>query len=270
MADFIFEIFRYDFMVRAFIAGVMIAVIAPLIGIFLVIRRYSLMADTLAHVSLVGVAVGMLTGNDPVVTATVTSVISAAAIEKVRLQGKIFGESVLALFLSASLAVASVLISMARGYNVNVLSYLFGSITTVGRNDIYFIAGLGVVVLVTLAITYRQMFFISFNEDLAKANGIDTGKYNMILIVLAALTVSLSMRIVGVLLIGALMVIPVITAIQFGKSFRKTLMMAVGFSLLSVIIGLYSSYWLDLASGGTIVVVALVFFLAGMVLNRKK
>lgn len=265
-----FEIFQYDFMVRAFIAGVMIAVIAPLIGIFLVIRRYSLMADTLAHISLVGVAIGMLTGNDPVITATATSVISAAAIEKVRLQGKIFGESVLALFLSASLAIASVLISMARGYNINVLSYLFGSISTVGKNDLYFIAGLGVVVFVTLAVTYRQMFFISFNEDLARANGIDTGKYNMILIVLAALTVSLSMRIVGVLLIGALMVIPIITAIQFGKSFRKTLLMAVGFSLLSVIIGLYASYWLDLASGGTIVVVALMFFLASMVFNRGK
>jgi len=270
MADFLFEIFRYDFMVRAFLAGLIIAVIAPLIGIFLVIRRYSLMADTLAHVSLVGVAIGLLTNNDPIITATATSVISAVGIERIRVHGKIFGESVLALFLSASLAVASVLISMAKGYSVNIIGYLFGSITTVGTAELYYIAVLGIVVLGTLLLIYKQLFYISFDEDLARASGINTKAYNLVLIVLAALTVTLSMRIVGVLLIGALMVIPVITAMQFGKSFKKTVWMGVGFSLLSVVAGLYISYWMDLASGGTIVVVALIFFLVSLFINRKK
>jgi zinc transport system permease protein len=270
MADFFFEIFRYDFMVRAFAAGLIIAVIAPLIGIFLVIRRYSLMADTLAHVSLVGVAIGLLTNNDPIITATATSVISAVGIERIRLQGKIFGESVLALFLSASLAVASVLISMAKGYSVNIISYLFGSITTVGASELLYIAILGIVVMVTLLLIFKELFYISFDEKLAQANGMKTKVYNLVLIVMTALTVTLSMRIVGVLLIGALMVIPVITAMQYGKSFKKTVWMAVGFSLLSVVSGLYISYWMDLASGGTIVVVALGFFLLSLLINRGK
>jgi zinc transport system permease protein len=263
------EIFRYDFMARAFIAGLVIAVIAPLIGIFMVIRRYSLMADTLAHVSLVGVAIGILSGGDPIVTATLTSVITAVGIEKLRLHRKIFGESVLALFLSASLAVASVLISMARGQSLNILSYLFGSITTVSATELYFIAGLGVLVLVTLYVIYRQLFFVSFDEELARASGMNTKVLNLILIILAALTVTLSMRIVGVLLIGALMVIPVITAMQFGRSFKKTLFIAIGFSLASVVSGLFISYYMDLASGGTIVVVALALFLLSLLFTRK-
>jgi len=263
------EIFKYDFMVRAFVAGLVIAVIAPAIGIFMVIRRYSLMADTLAHISLVGVAIGILTGGDPIITATATSVITAVGIEKLRLNRKIFGESVLALFLSASLAVASVLISMAKGQSLNILSYLFGSITTVAATELFFIVGLGVVVLGTLFLIYKELFFISFDEEMARAGGINTKIFNLILIILAALTVTLSMRIVGVLLIGALMVIPVITAMQFGRSFKKTLFLAIGFSLVSVISGLFISYYLDLASGGTIVVVALALFLLSLLFNRK-
>jgi zinc transport system permease protein len=263
------EIFRYDFMVRAFIAGLVIAVIAPAIGIFMVIRRFSLMADTLAHVSLVGVAAGIISGGNPIMAATITSVVTAVGIERLRLNRKIFGESVLALFLSASLAVASVLISMAREQNLNILSYLFGSITTVTVSDLYFIFELGVLVLVTLALLYKEFFFVSFDEELARAGGVNTKALNLALIILAALTVSLSMRIVGALLIGALMVIPVITAMQFGRSFKKTLYLAIGFSLVSVIIGLYVSYWLDLASGGTIVVVALALFLLSLLFNHK-
>lgn len=263
------EIFKYDFMVRAFMAGLVIAVIAPSIGIFMVIRRYSLMADTLAHVSLVGVAIGLLTGGNPIITAAATSVITAVGIERLRLNRNIFGESVLALFLSASLAVASVLISMARGQSLNILSYLFGSITTVAAAELYFILGLGVVVLATLFLIYKELFFISFDEELARAGGINTKIYNLVLIIMAALTVTLSMRIVGVLLIGALMVIPVITAMQFGRSFKNTLFISIGFSLVSVISGLFISYYLDLASGGTIVVVALALFLLSLLFNRK-
>ena len=264
------EIFQFDFMVRAFMAGVIIAVIAPLVGIFLVIRRYSLMADTLAHVSLVGVAIGLLSGGDPIITATATSVISAVGIEKLRLNRKIFGESVLALFLSGSLAIASVLISTARGQNLNILSYLFGSITTVAAVELYYIASLGLVVLAIMCFIYKELFFVSFDEELAQASGMNTRVFNMILIILAALTVTLSMRIVGILLIGALMVIPVITAMQFGRSFKKTLLLAVAFSLISVISGLYISYYLDLASGGTIVVVALLLFILSLLANKNR
>lgn len=263
------EIFQYKFMIRAFLAGTVIAVIAPLIGAFLVVRRYSLLADTLAHISLAGVAVGLLTKTHPVAAAVFVSTLSAFGIERLRESKRVFGESALALFLWGSMAAAVVIISLAGGFNVGLFGFLFGSIATVAPIDLYFVAGLGVVVLAFVLACYKELFFVSFDEELARVNGINARAFNLVLIVLAAVTVSLSMRIVGVLLIGALMVVPVITAMQLGRSFRQTLFISVGISLASVISGLFLSYYLDLASGGTIVLVALAFFVMGLIFGKK-
>jgi zinc transport system permease protein len=263
------EIFQYDFLLRAFAAGIIIAVIAPMIGIFLVVRRYSLLADTLAHVSLAGAAVGILTKSHPALTAILFSVLSAFGIERLSGAKKIFGESVLALFLWGGLAGAVVIIGLANGFNVNLFGYLFGSITTVSAGDLYLVAILGVVILLLISACYKEFFFISFDEELAEVSGVNTRGLNLILLIMAAVTVSLSMRIVGVLLIGALMVIPVITAMQFNRSFRQTLFLSVFISLLSVIAGLLFSYYFDLASGGTIVLTALIIFLISLFINRK-
>ncbi len=263
------EIFEYSFMVRAFSAGIIISVIAPLIGIFLVVRRYSLLADTLAHVSLAGVAVGLLTNNNPALTAIFFSVMSAFGIERLRGTKKMFGESALALFLWGGLAVAVVIISLAKGFNVSLFSYLFGSITTVTPMDLNLVAILGTAILLLVATCYKELFFVSFDEELAEVSGIDSRRFNLILVIMAAVTVSLSMRIVGVLLIGALMVIPVITAMQFHRSFKQTLFISVFISMISVIAGLFLSYYFDLASGGTIVLTALTLFLTGLFINRK-
>jgi zinc transport system permease protein len=264
------EIFQYDFLIRAFIAGIITAIIAPLIGTFLVVRRYSLMGDTLAHVSLVGIAIGILLKINPIFSAIVTAIVAAVGIEQLRQTKKIFGESVLALFLSGGLAIAIVLISLAHGLNVNIFSFLFGSITTVTRTDLYTIAVVGIVVILAIVGLYKELFFVSFNEELAEANGLNTKTLNLILIILAAVTVSISMRIVGVLLIGALMIIPVVTAIQFGLGFLKTMMSAVTLSLISVIAGLFASFYLNLASGGTIVVIALLFFVSTLTINKLR
>lgn len=261
------EIFQFDFMIRAFVAGLTIAFVAPMIGIFLVVRRYSLMADTLAHVSLAGVAIGLLAKINPLTTGIIAPVVSAICIEKLRSVKKISGESLLALFLSGSLAIAIVLLSLAKGFNANLFSFLFGSISTVAPGDLYLIVGLGILVLTTILAFYKELFSVSFDEELAKASGIRTQAFNLILTILAAVTVALAMRVVGVLLIGALMVIPVIAAMQFGWSFRQTLLLAIAFSFLSVFLGLFLSFYLDLASGGTIVVIALIIFLLSL-LNR--
>jgi zinc transport system permease protein len=263
------EIFQYKFMIRAFLAGTVIAVIAPLIGAFLVVRRYSMLADTLAHVSLAGVAVGLLTKTHPVAAAVVLSVVSAFGIERLRESKRVFGESALALFLWGSLAAAVVIISLAGGFNVGLFGFLFGSIATVTPVDLYFVAGLGVLVVLLVLSFYKELFFVSFDEELARVSGINARAFNIVLIMLAAVTVSLSMRIVGVLLIGALMVVPVITAMQLSRGFRQTLIISVGISLTSVISGLFLSYYLDLASGGTIVLVALGFFILSLLFGRK-
>ncbi len=256
-------------MIRAFAAGTIIGVIAPLIGTFLVVRRFSRLADTLAHVSLAGVAVGLLTGIDPVISAVAVSVLTAIAVERLRETNNIFGESALAIFLWAGMAVAVVLISLARGFNVGLFSFLFGSITTVSPVDLYFIGVLGVLVILMVAIFYKELFFVSSDEELARVSGINAGAFNLVLMILAAVTIALSMRIVGILLIGALMVIPVITAMQFSKSFKQALLLSVVISLVSVITGLFLSYYFDLASGGTIVLVSLAIFLVGLVFKNK-
>lgn len=265
-----FELFQYDFITRAFIAGILTGIVAPLIGIFLVVRRYSLMADTLAHVSLVGVAIGLLAKLDPVLTSLATAVFASLGIERLRESKKVFGESVLALFLSGGLAVAVVLISASHGFSVNLVSYLFGSITTVSQSDLYIIGSASLVIIIAIWTFYKEFFFISFNEELAQASGLQVRLFNGLLIVLAAVAIALSMRIVGALLIGALMIIPTVSAMQFGLSFKKTLVAAVAFSLVSVISGLFASYYFNLSTGGTIVVIALIFFAASLVLSSKR
>lgn len=265
-----FELFQYDFMVRAFIAGIIISVIAPMIGMFLVVRRYSLMADTLSHVSLVGVAAAIFLKINPIVGALFASVLASIGMEQLRTSKKIYGESVLALFLSGSLSIAIVIISLANGLNVNFIAYLFGSITTVSSFDIYLISVLGLFVFIMIVILFKYLFLVSYDEELAKANGIKVKLLNIFLIILAAMTVSVSMQIVGILLVGALMVIPVMTSTQYKLSFKKTMILAIAFSLASVIVGLYSSYYLNLASGGTIVITSLLFFIVSLFINRGK
>ncbi|KKT73059.1 MAG: Metal transport system membrane protein, partial [Candidatus Peregrinibacteria bacterium GW2011_GWA2_44_7] len=165
---------------------------------------------------------------------------------------------------------ALVLISLAHGLNADLFSYLFGSITTVTRFDLMLIGGLGIVILGVGISFYKELFFITFDEELATADGLPTTFLNTLLIVLTALTVSVAMRIVGALLISALMVIPVLTAFQFKWSFQKTMACAVGASLVAVVTGLIGSFYLDIAPGGSIVVVALGLFLLALGWNRGK
>jgi len=254
------NIFQYSFIVRGFEAGIIIAIIAPLIGIFLVLKRYSLIADTLAHVSLAGIAIGLLLGINPVLTALGTTVVASLGIEQLRTSKRVYGESALALFLSGSLALAVVILSLAHGFNANLFNYLFGSIVTVTMNDVYIIFILAVIVILVLRIFYKQFVYVTFDEEAAKVSGVPTRRVNTILIILAALTVALAIPIVGVLLISALIVIPVVTALQFKKSFIHTIIYAEAVSIFSVILGIFAAFYLNLSTGGAIVLIMLVIF----------
>jgi zinc transport system permease protein len=254
------NIFQYDFIIRGLIAGLIVGVIAPLIGVFLVLRRYSLIADTLSHVSLAGIALGLIFGWNPAFAALGTTVIAALGLEKLRVSRRIYNESALAIYLSGSLALAVVLLSLAHGFNSNLFSYLFGSIVTVTSHDIYVMAILALIVIVTLAAFFKEIVFITFDEEAAKVSGLPVRLVNTIFIVLAALTVSLSIPIIGVLLIAALIVIPPVTALQLRRSLLPTIVYAEIFSLFSVSAGLLLSFYFNLATGGTIVLVMLLIF----------
>jgi zinc transport system permease protein len=254
------EIFQYGFMVRAILAGLIIGLIAPLIGTFLVAKKYALIADTLAHVSLVGVAIGLLVGIYPIYSALLVTMIVAVIIEKLRTDQHLSGETALAIFLSGGLATAIVLLSLSKGFNVDIFSYLFGSIATVTSIDLWLMLILGIIVVSTVIIFYQQLFYIAFDEETAAASGIDVKKLNLLLLLLTATVVGMAIRVVGALLIGALMVIPVVTASKLANSFRKTLLISIFISLISVIFGLIAAFYINLPAGGTIVIVSLLFF----------
>lgn len=254
------EIFQYSFMIRAFLAGLMIAVIAPLIGSFLVIRRYSLIADALSHVALAGVAIGLLFGTQPLITTAILTVIASIAIEKLRVSKNIPGDVVLAMFIPGGLALAIVLISVANGFNANLFTYLFGSITTVKEGELWLTLGLGLSTIAVTVLLYKKLLYSSFDEESAKVSGVPVGLVNTILVILTAITVSLSMRVVGILLIGALMVIPVVTAMQIARSFYQSVLFSVGFALFSVTTGLFLAYYFNLPAGGAIVLLSLGIF----------
>jgi len=263
------EIFQYSFVLRAFEVGIIVAAIAPLIGIFLVLRRYSLIADTFSHVSLAGIAAGLFLGINPVLSALVFTVLASFGIEKLRNSKKIYGESALAIFLSGALALAVVIISLAHGFNTNLYNYLFGSIVTVTTFDVYMISALAIIVAIVLILFYKEIVYISFDEDSARVSGIPVKMINGILIFLTAVTVSLAIPTIGVLLISALIVIPVIAALQLRQSFLKTLLYAEAISIFSVASGIFTSFYLNISTGGTIVLIMLAIFSIMFLWNRK-
>lgn len=262
-----FDIFQYSFVIRGIEAGIVVALIAPLIGIFLVLRRYSLIADTLAHVSLAGIALGLLLRINPILTALGVTALSSLGIERLRNTRRIYGESALALFLSGSLALATIFLSLGNGFNTNVFNYLFGSIVTVTRTDVYTIFTLAIIVIAALGLFYKELVSITFDEESARVSGMPVKWINTILILLAAFTIALSIPIIGVLLISALIVIPVISALQLHQSFVKTILYAEIISLCSVLAGVFVSFYFNLSTGGVTVLIMLAIFL--LILAKK-
>ncbi len=258
------EFLGYRFMQRALLAGNMVGIIAPAVGVFLNLRRLSLIGHTLSHVALAGVALGLFLGIFPVYTALVVSVLAALAVERLRQNYEDYAELALAVILAAGMGLAVILIS-AAGQTAGVHSYLFGSISLVGTRDIYTIAPLFFLIIFILARYYYGFFFLAFNEHEARLGGVPVKFLNIIFMVIVSITVALSIRIVGALLISSLITIPVAAGMQLGGSFRSTLAASIAASLISVNSGLIISFYLDLAPGGTIILinVSLLLLLIG-------
>lgn len=253
--------FEYDFLLRALIGGVLVACTAPVMGLFLVVRRYSLLPDALAHVSLLGVAVAVLLGVRPLFGALLFSVLAAAGMERLRRGGKVFGEALVALFLTGSLGLAVLILSALRGVDINIVSYLFGSLTTVTTFDVLVLAGIAGLSITFVILNFRKLFLIALDEDLAAVGGVRVSRENMLFALLAGAVIAASIALVGALLVGALMVIPVLAALAWHQGFRATLMLATGMALLSVVGGFLGALTFNIASGGAIVVAALFLFI---------
>jgi zinc transport system permease protein len=261
------EMLSYPFMQRAFVAGLMIAVLASLSGSFIVLRRYSLLSETLAHVSLVGVSVGLLVGLSPLWMAVATSLAAAWLIEYLRSSRGLYSDSILAIFLSGSLALAIVIISLSGSFNASLFSYLFGSILSVSNDDLITMGIFGSFSMALLILFFKELYFIAFDEEVARTSGLRVTLLNFMLVSIIAVIIALSIRIVGTLLIGALMVIPPVAAIRFGMGFFRTTLLSIAIALVSVVIGLSVSFFFSLPSGAAIVLCLLGIFIVALVLN---
>lgn len=264
------DMFAYEFMQRAMLAGLIVAVVCPAVGLFLVLRRLSMYGDTLAHVSLAGVATGLLLNLYPVVTGLAFSVAASLGMDWLRQSYKRYSELSVAIALSSSLALAVVLLSAAKGSGGDILGYLFGSIVTVSAQDLMLVGSLGLVILAGLGLLYKELLSVSFDEEFARIGGVPVRFVNTLFIALTAMTVAAAMRVVGVLLVSSLMVVPVAVALQLARSFRGALVWSVLVGVVSVVFGLMLSFALDLAPGGTMVLTAVGILLVVVSYKRLR
>lgn len=267
---------QYEFLRNALLAGLMIGLVSPIVGVFLVVRRLSLMADALSHIALAGVATSLLAKElfsglaflSPVYGGMAFSIIGSLFVERLRKWYKSFAELAIPITLSGGVALAVVLISVADGFNSDLFGYLFGSVLTVTSFDLAGIGLIGMAVVVVVFIFYKPLFYLSFDEEGAVLAGLPRKRLNLLFMVLVAFVIAAAMRIVGILLVSALMTVPVAASLQVAHSFKQTIVYAVVFAELAVLCGLVSSYYLDWASGGTIVLFS-VLILAVILIWKK-
>jgi len=251
------EILTFSFMHRALISGVAIAILCSVVGLFLVLRRYSLFGDAIAHSSFGGIALGLLAGVYPLWTAYAVSIASALIITKIKDKYNISGDASIAVLLSSGIAVGLVIIGLSGGFTIDIFSFLFGSILLVSVDDTILVLALTGAILIVILLLYRQLLYSTFNEEQAKVSGIPVEKINYLIVFMAGITVVTSIQLVGVLLISALFVIPNVTAIMYGKGFKQTAIISMSFSVFSVVVGIIVSYIFDITPAGTIVLIAI-------------
>lgn len=253
---------EYSFMQRALVAAVLVGLAAPAIGTFLVQRRLALMGDGIGHIALTGVALGFLLGTAPVLTAIVVAVLGAVTIELIRERGRTTGDVALALLFYGGIAGGVLLIGLSPGgSSATLVSYLFGSLSSVRPIDLAVIAGLSLAIIAVVAVFGRELFAVCSDEEVARVSGLPVRFLNILVAVTAAVTVTVAMRVVGLLLVSALMVVPVATAQQLSRSFRATLLGACAVGVIASLGGLVLAFYADVAPGASTVVLALGGFL---------
>ncbi|MGM9987150.1 MAG: metal ABC transporter permease [Bacillaceae bacterium] len=272
IADFL----QFEFLRNALFTGVLIGIIAPLLGVFIVIRRQSLIADALSHVALSGIAFGLLLEKvapalaiiSPIYMGTVFSVIGALFIEKLRSVYKFYQELAIPIILSGGIGIGVIFISLADGFNTDLFSYLFGSVSAVSKEDFITIFIISIFVIFITIMLFKELFLLSFDEEYANATGLKSKWLHFIFILMVALVISVSMRIVGVLLVSALMTLPVAASIRISRGFKQTIFFSILFGEISVVGGMIAAYYFDIASGGTIVMIAILLLLVAIMIRK--
>ncbi|MBO1005537.1 metal ABC transporter permease [Pseudogracilibacillus auburnensis] len=269
------DILQFDFLRHTFFTGILIGIIAPLLGSFLVVRRLSLLADALSHVTLAGIAFGLFIEKmfllpllSPLYTGMGFSVVGAILIEKLRSVYRAYQEIGIPIILSGGVGLSVIFISLANGFNTDLFNYLFGSVSAVSRTDFFTILGISIFIVCIIFIFYKELLTLSFDEEHATVSGIHSNRIHFLFIVLTALVIAASIRIVGVLLVSALMTLPVASAMRVAVSFKQLIFYSILFAETAVIVGLVSGYYLSIPPGGTIVMIAIIILMISLGLKR--
>jgi len=267
---------NYEFLQNAFASGIIIGLIAPLLGVFIVVRRLSLIADALSHVTLAGIAGSLFLSQttamfallNPLYLGIVAAVTGSVLIERLRRLYKHYEELAIPIIMSAGIGFSAIFISLANGFSSDLFGYLFGSVSAVSRQDLWIVFIIAIIVVVFLLLFFKELFLLSFDEEYAKASGLPARWVHLLFMVVTALVIAASMRIVGILLVSSLMTLPVAASMRLAKSFKQAILYAVLFGEAAVILGLIIAFYLNIAPGGTIVVTSIVILL--IVLIGKK
>ena len=269
-------LWNYEFLQNAFASGLIIGLIAPLLGVFIVVRRLSLIADALSHVTLAGIAgslylsqtVPLFAMLNPLYLGILSAVSGSVLIERLRRLYKHYEELAIPIIMSAGIGISAIFISLANGFSADLFGYLFGSVSAVSRQDLWIVVIIALIVILFLRYFYKELFVLSFDEEYARASGLPAKWIHILFMIVTALVIAASMRIVGILLVSSLMTLPVAASMRLAKGFKQAILLAVVFGETAVIIGLIVAFYLNIAPGGTIVVTSICILL--IVIIAKK
>lgn len=260
----------YGFLQRALLAGVFVALACAMLGVFLILRRDSMIGHGLAHVAFAGIAIGLLLNILPMTIALIVAVLSALSIMGLKEKAGLYGDTAIAIFSSVGFALGVLVVTVSEGFNVDLFSYLFGDILTIAISEVVLSIFLAAAVVLIVVLYYQRFMYMTFDRESAKVSGIHVKRLDMLLSVLTAVTVVLGMKLVGILLVSALLVIPAAAGLQLASSFKQAIGLASLVALISVVLGLFASFYLDYPASGSIVMISFVFFCLSYLIKRVR
>jgi zinc transport system permease protein len=263
-------LFSYGFFQRALLAGLFVALACAILGLFLLLRKDAMIGHGLAHVTFGGVALGLFLNVLPLAAALVVAVLASWAIMKLKERAGLHGDTAIGIFSSVGMALGIVLATIAGRFNADLLSYLFGDILAIDRLEVGLSLALAASVIIIILVNYHRLMYLTFDRESAKASGVKTARLNLILTVLTSVTVVLGMKVVGILLVTALLVIPAAAALLLAKSFRQALVLSSLVAFVSVVTGLLAAFYLDLPASATVVLLSFLFFVIFFALRRRR
>jgi zinc transport system permease protein len=257
----ILDFLNYSFIQRAYLAGSFIAALCAMLGLFLVLRKLSLIGDGLSHVSFGAIALGLFLGFYPFYVAMPLVLIASYFILKLTEKARMYGDAAIGVVSSFGIAAGVILASLSKGFNVDLFSYLFGNILAISKQEVYLSLGLSLAVLTVILLLYNDLFSATFDGEYARITGIKTERINLIITFLTAISVVLAIKVVGIMLVSALLILPAVTALQIANGFKGAMLLSIIVAVLSVLVGITASFFLDLPAGATVVMLNIIFFI---------